>query len=141
MTKEIHCMDIFEIMLYPIMWKCITLQLCIICWLSASLIKAHSDPSSLSVCPCQTPPPGRMPSLSSVDLFFRLEVQRLSCPQHVLVLRSAAAGTCDDRVCECRGVSGVKCVYRGCMAGGGMQETPSFHLVTSCAGRAGRIQR
>lgn len=50
--------------------------------------------------PLPHPPP---PALSSVNLFFCLEVQRLSCPQHVLVLRSTAAGTCDDRVCECRG--------------------------------------
>lgn len=81
-----------------IMWKCINLQLCIICWLRPPLL----------------------PPLPSVDVFFRLEVQRLSCPQHVLVLRSAAARTCDDRVCERRGVSGVKCAYRGCVAGRGM---------------------
>lgn len=75
------------------------------------------------------PPSSRMPSFSSVNVFFRPEVQRLSCPQHVLVLRSAAAETCDDRVCECWGESGVKCAYKGSLA---MWETPRnlyFHLV------------
>lgn len=103
------------------MWKYISLQLCIVCWLSASLKNTHTDPSSFSI-----PPP---PTLSSADVFFRLEVQRLSCPQHVLVLRSAAARTRDDRVCERWGVSGVKCVYRGCMAGWAVKETPRKHFL------------
>lgn len=101
--------------------ECISLQLCVMCWLwilvSLSHSHTHADPTSYSVCFCpRSSPRPMMPALSSVDVFFRPEVQRLSCPQHVLVLRSAAARTCDDRVCERWGVSGVKCVYRGCMA-------------------------
>lgn len=100
-----------------------------------------SAPSSPPSPPPPPPPPARMPFLSSADVFFRLGVQGLSCPQHVLVLRSSAARTCDDRVCERWGVSGVKCVYRGCMAGSYVWDTPkntSFHLVTSCAERTGQ---
>lgn len=64
--------------------------------------------------PALTPPtPTPSPPLM---MFFPPGVQRLSCPQHVLVLGSSAARTCDDRVYEQRGVSGVKCVYRGAVA-------------------------
>lgn len=88
-----------------------------------------------------SPSPARLPSLSSVDVFFRLGDQRLSCPQHVLVLRSSAAKTCDDRVCEHWGVSGVKCVDGGAVWQAGVwrrqPENASFHLVTSCAERSG----
>lgn len=115
--KTLTKKDILYRQISPIMWQYITFQLCIICGLSATLTQTHTH----TLIP-QPPPlsPAQMPSLSSVDVFFRLGVQRLSCPQHVLVLRSSAARTCDDRVCEHWGVSGVKCVYRGCMAGWGM---------------------
>lgn len=65
--------------------------------------------------PALTPPPPTPNSLPMM-MFFPPGVQRLSCPQHVLVLGSSAAKTCDDRVYEHRGVSGVKCVYRGGVA-------------------------
>lgn len=129
----------------PVIWKWINLQSCLI-WQSHKYTYTHTHSSLILLCLPLSPPsisPARMPSLYSVDVFFRLEVQRLSCPQHVLVLRSAAARTCDDRVCERWGVSGVKCVYRGCMAGWGyVGDTPkniSFHLVTSCAEQTGQI--
>lgn len=60
-------------------------------------------------CSCAAPPPVLM-------MFFPSGVQRLSCPQHVLVLGSSAARRCDDRVYEHWGVSGVKCVFRGVVA-------------------------
>lgn len=78
---------------------------------STSLPTHHPRPSAATPSSSDTVPPS-----APDDVFFRPEVQRLSWPQHVLVLRSAAAGTCDDRVCEHWGESEVKCLYRGCMA-------------------------
>lgn len=116
-VKDFNQKDISYRQIIPIMRQCIIFQWCIIFGLSAT----HTH-TPIPVAP--SPSPARLPSLSSVDVFFRLGDQRLSCPQHVLVLRSSAAKTCDDRVCEHWGVSGVKCVDRGgCVAGWGVEET------------------